>query len=143
MTTLHARPNATSRVVAAVRHTPYRVAAAAGAALAADVAFDPVHRHVPLCPFHTVTGLWCPLCGGLRAADSLAHLQVMTALHDNAVFVLALPLIALWWVDWAVRSRSGRPPRTQPRYAVTALVLVAVAFTVLRNLPFAHALRPG
>lgn len=125
-----------------LRH-PYRVAALAAAALAVDIAFDPVHRHVPLCPFHSVTGLWCPLCGGLRAADSLAHLQVTSALHDNAVFVLALPLVALWWVDWVVRSRSGRPMRAQPRYAGTVLIVLAVAFTVLRNLPFAQTLRGG
>ena len=38
-------------------------------------AFDPAHRHVPLCPFHTITGWQCPLCGGLRCADALVHGQ--------------------------------------------------------------------
>jgi hypothetical protein len=114
-------------------------AAAAGAALLADVAFDPAHRHVPLCPFHALTGGWCPLCGGLRAADALAHLQWRAALHDNVVFVLALPLIALWWVRWV---RDGRPSHRLGRGAVVAIVLVGVAFTIVRNLPFAHALRP-
>jgi hypothetical protein len=141
LTAVDTRPS--SRFFAAASRTPYRVATAAGAALAADVAFDPVHRHVPLCPLHAVTGLWCPLCGGLRAADSLAHLQVTNALHDNAVFVLALPLVVLWWVDWVVRSRSGSPSRAMPRYAVATLVVVAVAFTVVRNLPFAQTLRGG
>jgi hypothetical protein len=132
-----------TRLVAAASRTPYRAATLAGAALVADVAFDPIHRHVPLCPFHAVTGWWCPLCGGLRAADSLAHLNVMAALHDNAVFLLALPIVAVWWLDWVLRSRAGKPSRALPRYTAAAAVIVAVAFTVLRNLPFAHALRPG
>jgi Protein of unknown function (DUF2752) len=128
---------------ATVLRRPYGVAALAGAALAADVAFDPVHTHVPLCPFHAVTGLWCPLCGGLRAADSLAHVHVTAALHDNLLFLLALPFAAVWWLDWVLHTRTGRPSRTMPRHAGTVLVIVAVAFAVLRNLPFVHGLRPG
>jgi hypothetical protein len=42
-----------------------------------------------------------------------------------------------------VRSRSGSPSRAMPRYAVATLVVVAVAFTVVRNLPFAQTLRGG
>jgi hypothetical protein len=122
---------------------PITVAVVLAAAVAADVAFDPQHRHVPLCPFHALTGWWCPLCGSLRAADALAHLRLGSALHDNVLFVLAVPLLALWWLDWAVRSRSGQTgPRRLSRPVVAALVLVAVVFTVVRNLgPFA-ALRP-
>jgi len=118
---------------------PYRVAALGLAAAVADVAFDPVHRHVPLCPFHAVTGWWCPLCGGLRAADSLVHGHIGAALHYNVLFVAALPLVLFWWLDW---MRTGRVRRL-PRAAIVALIAIAVAFTVLRNLPFAATLRGG
>ena len=128
---------------ATVRRAPVIAAALAGVALAADVLFDPAHRHVPLCPFHAATGWWCPLCGGLRAADALAHLQWRTALHDNLLFVAALPLIALWWVDWLRRARDGRPARTPKAVGVAVAVVLAVAFTVVRNLPSGSALRPG
>jgi hypothetical protein len=124
------------------RRAPYAAAGFAAAALAADVVFDPAHRHVPLCPFHAATGLWCPLCGGLRAADALAQLQLRTALHDNLLFVIALPLFAAWWLDWVRRTQAGQPRRAFGAVAVIAVVAVAVAFTVVRNLPFAAALRP-
>jgi Protein of unknown function (DUF2752) len=122
--------------------TPFRLAAGAAAALGADVAFDPVHRHVPLCPFHALTGWWCPLCGGLRAADRLAHGNVVAALHDNTLLVASIPLLLLFWLDAMRRARAGRPARRMPRAVAVAAVVIAAGFTVLRNLPFAGALRP-
>jgi hypothetical protein len=142
--TTSAAPAPTARTGAAVRSAPYRALVLAGAALAADVAFDPAHRHVPLCPMRALTGWWCPLCGGLRAADSLVHGQLAAALHYNLLFVAALPVLAVWWLDWTVRARAGRSHRVAPRAVGVAVVAVVVLFTVLRNLPFAHAaLRTG
>lgn len=119
--------------------TPLRAAAVAGSATALVVAFDPVHRHVPLCPMRALTGWWCPLCGGLRAVDSLAHGQFGAALHYNVLFVAVLPVVFGWWLGWL---RTGRP-RQLPSRSMTMRVVVAVAFTVLRNLPFALTLRGG
>ena len=133
-------PGSAERSHATARRVPVQAAALASAALALDVAFDPLHRHIPLCPFHAVTGGWCPLCGGLRAADSLAHGQLGTALHYNLLFVAALPLVVVLWLDWL---RTGRLYGLQSRAAKTVLVVIAVTFTVLRNMPFAVALRGG
>ena len=133
-------PDLAVRSRAAARRVPVQAAALAAAALAVDVAFDPVHRHVPLCPLHAVTGWWCPLCGGLRAADSLVHGQLGAALHYNVLLVTALPLVLMWWLDWL---RTGRPRQLRSRSALMVLAVVAVAFTVLRNLPFALTLRGG
>jgi hypothetical protein len=127
-------------VRAAVRSAPVRAAAVIGAALAADVAFDPHQRHVPLCPLHAVTGLWCPLCGGLRAADSLAHGRLMTALHENALFVTSLPLLFGCWVYLLVQTPGRARPLPVARF-VPVLIAIAIAFSVVRNLPFVPGLR--
>jgi hypothetical protein len=121
---------------------PYVAAAVAATALAVDVAVDPAHTHVPLCPLHALTGWSCPLCGSLRAADALAHLQLRDALHDNLLLVAALPFVAWWWVDWCRTARDGRTRPLVPRAVAVALVALGVVFGVLRNLPFAAALRP-
>lgn len=118
------------------------VVAALVVATAAVDAMDPAHRHVPLCPLHAATGWWCPLCGGLRATQALAHGNVATALHDNAVFVASVPVLAWFALDGLVRLRSARPPRAWGRTARVMVVVVAVGFTVLRNLPVARSLRP-
>lgn len=127
----------------ALRRAPYRVVGLGVAAIAADVAFDPLHRHVPLCPFHALTGAWCPLCGGLRAAESLVDLHLRAAVQYNALLVAALPLLLAWWVDAVARARTGRRARGPSAVVVASLIALAVVFTVVRNLPFAHALRPG
>ncbi len=100
--------------------------------------------HVPgsygLCPTRAVTGLDCPLCGGLRATNSLARGDVAAALDHNLLFTALVPLLVATWVAWA--STRARllvvPSGVRRRLARPALLLVGVAalvFTVVRNLP--------
>ena len=132
------RPDAIARAEAA----PYRLAAAAALAGAIDVVGNPSRTHVPLCPLHALTGLWCPLCGGLRAVHALSRGHIQSALHDNAMLVLALPVIVALWAQWAARARTGRAPRRWPRGATLAVITALAAFTVLRNLAIGMALHP-
>ncbi len=135
-----------SPALAALRSTrikPYRAAAIAAVAVGADRAVDPTSTHVPLCPLHALTGIWCPFCGGLRSAYELTRLHFSAAVHYNVMFVLALPVLAALWVDWAGRAHRGQPRRVMPRSVTLAVVIALVAFTVLRNLPFAAAWRGG
>lgn len=122
--------------------TPGRLVATVAVGVAADVAFDPARRHVPLCPFRAATGGWCPLCGGLRSVDALAHGQLATAIRDNVLVVAALPILIALWLDWAQRRRRGQPARRWSRAATVGVIAVLVAFTVLRNLPLATGLHP-
>jgi len=117
--------------------------AALVAGIGADVAFDPVHRHVPLCPFKALTGWDCPFCGGLRAVDELVHGHLTAALHANAVVIIAGPLLVLLWCDSMRRHQAGRPARVVPKWTWLAAVVVLSAFTVVRNLPSMAALRPS
>src|ERR1700709_267060 len=82
-----------------VRVAPYRAAAVVLGAVAAPRAFDPNNTHVPFCPLHALTGIWCPFCGGLRSAYELTRLHLRSALHYNVLFVVSLPLLAPFWVD--------------------------------------------
>jgi hypothetical protein len=118
-----------------------QVCVATAAAIVADVALDPLHRDVPLCPLHATTGLWCPLCGGLRAVDALVHGDVVVALQLNLLVVLLVPLALAWTLDALRRERHGVPARRVPRGAVVALVVAALVFGVVRNLAWASALR--
>jgi hypothetical protein len=131
------------RGVGAARWSPARLAALLTLATAGDVALDPQHTHVPLCPFHSLTGMQCPFCGSLRAVDNLVRGHPLTALHDNLLLVAALPVLAVAWLDWVARRRTGRRARRWPRTATVWLVLLLVGYAVLRNLPSMAALRPS
>jgi hypothetical protein len=91
---------------------------------------------VPLCPLHAATGLYCPLCGGLRAVSALLRGHPAAALHDNALVLLGAPVLAaVWWLS--LRTGTGGGLR---RAVLVAAALVALAFTVLRNLPIGAGL---
>jgi hypothetical protein len=118
---------------------PWLALAGVGTAAAVDVALDPAHHHVPLCPFRAATGWDCPLCGGLRAVNAALRGEFAAAWHANLLLWLSLPLLLWGFGRWV---RDGRPP-TLGRRAVVLVVLAAVCFTVVRNLPMAGALRPA
>lgn len=94
------------------------------------------HTVTPPCPFHALTGLWCPFCGGTRALWAAMHGHTALMLHCNALFPLVAAL-ALWgWLGWLGRSLGWWDlpmPRGRPLAVVAAVVLLA--FTLLRNLP--------
>lgn len=153
-----------ARVTAAreLRRPPVAFAAVAVAALPALYRIDPTTTHVPLCPLHAATGLWCPLCGATRAVHALLHADLPAALHDNALLVVSAPLLALLWWRWLCACRAATPgprgpsgqsglrgpddevrtSRPLPRSLVWGFVAVAVAFALARNLPAGSWLAP-
>ncbi len=98
--------------------------------------------HYPVCPFRSVTGLYCPGCGTLRALHAVVAGQPGTALHDNVLTIAALPLLAWLWWRWARGRLTGVPPRPVPAAAIWVLLALVVGFGVVRNLPFGQALAP-
>jgi hypothetical protein len=122
-----------------LRRHPWLLPAGLGAGVLVDVTFDPIHRHVPMCPFKAITGWDCPLCGGLRAVDQFAHGHVTAALHANVLVMTGGPLLVLAYLI-GVRRPDRKPV---PRWLIYAGAALAVAFTVVRNLPPMHALRPS
>jgi hypothetical protein len=101
------------------------------------VFFDPsAYVFYPTCQFHALTGLYCPGCGGTRAVYQLLHGRVLPALKDNALFVLALPALAVWGGRFVVQKLRNQQTAFQLRPKIFWLFLVvALVFTILRNLP--------
>lgn len=100
--------------------------------------------HYPVCPTLSVLGIYCPLCGGLRAANDVAHGDLAAAAGSNLLFVVALPLLVLAWALW-VRDRARGSTRDLVNLTSRQLWLIAavmIAFTVVRNLPWGASLAP-
>jgi hypothetical protein len=100
---------------------------------------DPHVRHSwGVCPLYAVTGLYCPGCGGLRGVNDLTNGHVAQAASSDLLLVLAVPFAALFFARWSYGAWTGRDIRAVPVLpapVTTALVVLAVAFTVARNLP--------
>lgn len=113
------------------------LAAGVGGAVAFVGLVDPSRSGIyPTCPSLSLFGVWCPLCGGLRATHALATLDLPAAVAMNpAVPVLALLAVVLV-ARRAWRRRRGRPvARGLPPRATAWTLAVLMVFGVLRNIP--------
>jgi hypothetical protein len=90
--------------------------------------FDPATKFfLPPCPFHLLTGFYCPICGATRALHQLALGNFAAALHLNALAVSGLflsGLFALW-----------RRPGPMSSWCSRILILAVVLFGMVRNIP--------
>ncbi len=126
---------------------PALAAAAALCVCLATAVVDPYKGQTPDCPFHALTGLWCPGCGSSRAIYSLTHGDVTAAFARNPLMLLALPYVAWAWLAWLLDASDGphlwRLP--QRRWVPIAIGLVIGAYGVARNIPWPplRVLGPG
>lgn len=99
---------------------------------------DPLHSLTWVrCAFHTLTGLYCPGCGGLRATHQMLNGNLRAALDYNAFYVLLVPILAGGVLSLLVPFRLPSLPRAfrHPLWIKGFLVLYG-AFWVARNLPY-------
>ena len=127
---------------------PVAGGAAAAAGLAYVWAFDPAKGGVFIpCPFHRLTGRWCPGCGMTRALHDLLHGDLRAALGANLFLPVVVVLAGYLWLSWlwpAVTGRRLDVLHRVPSMVWTGLVVLALTYGVLRNLPAApfNALAP-
>jgi hypothetical protein len=118
------------------------VTAGVAALLASGAAFfyffDPATSPIfPPCPFHFLTGLWCPGCGSARALHALIHGRLLAALDLNPLMVVSLPFLGYAAVSWGLRylTGSGLPRIFTAPFWGWFVVVVVILFWVLRNIP--------
>lgn len=83
------------------------------------------------CPFHSLTGLYCPGCGGLRAVDSLLKADFVQAFRYNSLIVILPPLLFLF-LNRSFRERVAETKHK--RIEIPLLILfVVLSFGIFRN----------
>ena len=112
-----------------------------------------LHLHDPhqsgswgYCPFLTLTGKPCPLCGGLRAMNDLTNGRVGDALLSNAAAVFILCAGTVLIARWIVRRARGDGDAvllTTPTVPTAIFAVAMIAFTVYRWTPWGGWLYPG
>jgi len=107
--------------------------------LAALWLVDPAEWHVPVCGLYRTTGFYCPGCGATRATHELLHGRLLAALHENALWVLGLPLVVYAAASEVCRQCWGRAlpgDLTHNGWVILGAGILVVLFGVLRNLPW-------
>lgn len=143
MTTTQLGPAETTEVPLAQRVRGPALTAAGGAGALVLLHLRDPHQSGSwgFCPFLTVTGAPCPLCGGLRAMNDLTRGHVTDALTSNAAAVFILiagtGLILRWFVRRA-RGDATAVLLTTPKVATTIFTVAMVIFTVYRWTPWGH-----
>jgi hypothetical protein len=111
---------------------------AMGAGAAAVWYFDPSQTNFfPVCPLYKLTGFACPGCGMTRGFHALAHGDIATALHFNALiplFALLFLFFGISLVLYAFRGRGLRVEILRPQI-LWGLFSLLIVFGLARNLP--------
>ncbi|MDR1518472.1 MAG: DUF2752 domain-containing protein [Dysgonamonadaceae bacterium] len=102
--------------------------------------FDPKQNEIfPRCLFLSLTGYECPGCGSQRAIHDLLHLRILSAFHENALFVILIPYIALG-IYLEFFGGKKRFPKLLPlffgKWAAVLILLLILLFWVGRNVVF-------
>lgn len=89
----------------------------------------------PQCPFHLLTGWFCPGCGSQRALSSLLHGNVFEAMHNNILMVAFLPFL-LYSAFVNLRYADARKMKLlYAPFFVKVVLVTIICFWVIRNIP--------
>ena len=97
------------------------------------------------CPVRLLTGFYCPGCGVSRMVLSLIKLDFYGAFRYNPLVFILSPIILLCAAEAAfcyVTGREGKLLKKIPKPVLWAVIIILVAFGVLRNIPCFSFLAP-
>ena len=91
--------------------------------------------YVP-CPFHALTGLYCPGCGSLRAIHQLLHGHMAAAFGLNPLMILSLPFLGYCFLSYCLIGIRGRslPDVFVPPLSIWIYLGVVLLFWIIRNI---------
>ena len=92
----------------------------------------------PQCPFHMLTGYYCPGCGSQRAVHSLLHLDFAGVADNNVLFLPAVLVVFYHYTRPLTGRLTGKNmPDIFYSPGFPWIVLgILIVFWILRNIPF-------
>lgn len=89
---------------------------------------------LPSCPFKTLTGLYCPGCGGQRAFHATLHGDFVEAFHDNFLIFIIIPM-ALYKVIVKMNGSAIKDNFILKGNGIWIFLSLLFFFTLIRNVP--------
>lgn len=104
-----------------------------------------IWNSILVCPFHSITGLYCPGCGGIRSISFLVQGNIPAALKCNLLVVLSLITFPVLLIFVSKKIKKALSYGSDFNIKTMVLILaITLIFTVIRNItdyPFIN-LRP-
>ena len=104
-----------------------------------------IYYHKPLdgqsflrCPFYSLSGLFCPGCGSLRAFYQLLHGRFLQAWDLNPLMLLFLPFLVYAFFREGLSLMANRTSSGPfiPALIIKFILIIILAYCILRNIPF-------
>ena len=90
------------------------------------------------CPFHALTGLYCPGCGVTRMIFSIMKLDFYGAFRYNPLLFMLSILYIIFVIERVIRKKDYKIPN---KVAIVLLV-VLILYAIARNIPAFYYLAP-
>ena len=92
----------------------------------------------PSSPFRTLTGLYCPGCGTLRALHQLLHGHFITAFGLNPLMMISLPFMICSYINYGFEAIKGKPlwQISIPPQWIWFILQAIITYWIVRNIPF-------
>lgn len=101
------------------------------------------YLQIPIpCLFNKITNLYCPGCGLTRMIDALLHFKLIEAFYYNALVFTLIALFLIYLIINIISYIIHKKVIMIPKYFSYILIVVAILFAVLRNIPYFSYLAP-
>ena len=97
------------------------------------------------CIFHEVTGFYCPGCGITRCILAILKFDFALAFRYNSLVFVLLPIFIpyfLYKLYLYIFNKEDHILHKIPRFFWYSLIVIALLFAILRNMPMFSILAP-
>lgn len=92
------------------------------------------------CPFHKITGLYCPGCGITRMIINITKGNFYQAFRYNPLLFILIPIAILLFINYLSKYKLINQ-KTQEKIYIF-LIIILIIFGIIRNIPFFSYLKP-
>lgn len=88
------------------------------------------------CPFHEITGLYCPGCGLTRMIKSIAYLDFYQAFRYNPLLFICSPFVLFLYINYAYSKIFNKKSYYEriPKVVWYICLIIVLIYWVLRNI---------
>ncbi len=90
------------------------------------------------CPFHTITGLYCPGCGVTRMLFSIMTLKFYQAFRYNPLLFILLIIYIIFIIERLIRKKELKVPNN----IALVILCILIIYGILRNIDVFSFLQP-